>query len=651
MTDRIRPEQLHDLRGRTIAVLSPAFTDEYFAVVLSALARAVNEAGGCMVAVQTHYSSFSTSQCQYHATVPNNIAGLGIGRMDAFVVVLGSAPREHLESLRANGKPLVMFSHEEPGFACPIVVPDNHSGVGTAVEHLLWHGHRRIAFAGNLAQHDIRQRYEAYRGTLQANGMEPDPALLFPAVDNDIASGYGAGRLMVAAGLPSTAVVAGNDYNAIGIINALHDAGYNVPVDQAVVGFDNIHDCALMNPALSTISQDFNGAANKVVQLLGSQLGGEPVEARHHEIETSFVPRETCGCVSTVLPVLPTPRQHDPLRQFVDRVAEVLGLRARTSVAPVRTSTAARATELSEKIARVFMAAVEREPAPAELIGIVQACDELYSLGPSPRAYSLSVVAAGLARSLRQAAMATTTTAPGPRDVDAMDARLDRCLEQVSAGFSRAGVLNEVEAYNQFRGTARNDYTTISMQLLRNHEEDPRSLQWMAMTAARAGMLALWKDGPASRELEVVGRYETNPEARCSPSTSFRVEHFPPAEVIERCGDEAGGGLVLLLPVRTLSKDWGFLALVVPIDAISAVQETYLQWSTLLSEALGYEAVTTSLKQSEERYALAARAANDGLWDWDLTTGTIYYSSRWKRMLGGCGSPGVTFTQPWEEHR
>ena len=56
--------------------------------------------------------------------------------------------------------------------------------------------------------------------------------------------------------------------------------------------------------------------------------------------------------------------------------------------------------------------------------------------------------------------------------------------------------------------------------------------------------------------------------------------------------------------------------------------------SDLVTAHLTKEAQTTKLFNSEERFALAMRSASDGLWDWDLTTDEVYYSPRWKSMLG-----------------
>jgi diguanylate cyclase (GGDEF)-like protein/PAS domain S-box-containing protein len=77
------------------------------------------------------------------------------------------------------------------------------------------------------------------------------------------------------------------------------------------------------------------------------------------------------------------------------------------------------------------------------------------------------------------------------------------------------------------------------------------------------------------------------------------------------------------------------------VDSFNGMLSRIESRETALKHALN------SLQESEERYALAARGANDGLWDWNLVTGEIYFSPRWGHMLGYSESESLSGQDQW----
>jgi diguanylate cyclase (GGDEF)-like protein len=201
------------------------------------------------------------------------------------------------------------------------------------------------------------------------------------------------------------------------------------------------------------------------------------------------------------------------------------------------------------------------------------------------------------------------------------------------------------------------DWFDVSVELLRAGS-NARSLRWLEGTEALAACLALWGPEPAvgPASLELVGTFHLDDLYRDDDiGPVCPAGAFPPAPLLVH-RDEPTRYVTYLLPVRTTLREWGFLAVVGPVWAPAVgTRDIYYEWSTLLSMALDHEQTVVSLREqrenfaqlydrqtalagalqkSGERYALASKATNDGLWDWQLDSDQVYYSRRFLELLG-----------------
>ncbi len=193
----------------------------------------------------------------------------------AEAVVLIAPEREWLDAARivAETMPVVTmcadFRAARPSLAT--VALDNRSGARLAMGHLLELGHRDIAFvAGPPTSPEATARQRAWRESLRRAGLPAERVLVG---DWSSASGHAAGVQLIANGVP-TAVFAANDQMALGVLSALAEAGFDVPGDVSVAGFDDVPDSAYFTPALTTVRQDFSALAARCVAVLERLLSG-----------------------------------------------------------------------------------------------------------------------------------------------------------------------------------------------------------------------------------------------------------------------------------------------------------------------------------------------------------------------------------------
>ncbi len=146
-----------------------------------------------------------------------------------------------------------------------MVAVNQYSGAVSATQHLLDLGHETVwHISGPSDWLESRERVQGWRSTLEAAGIEPPEPL--PG-DWSARAGYDHGRRL-SRDPAVTAIFAGNDQMALGVLRAMHEAGRDVPGDVSVVGFDDVPESPYFTPPLTTVRQDFIEVGSRSLRLL-----------------------------------------------------------------------------------------------------------------------------------------------------------------------------------------------------------------------------------------------------------------------------------------------------------------------------------------------------------------------------------------------
>jgi LacI family transcriptional regulator len=208
-------------------------------------------------------------------------------RVDALLLVPAGSDQRWLEQELKPATPVVVLDRPPQGIAADTVLVDNAGGARAAVEHLLAHGHRRIACVADPAElFTASERVAGYKAALAHAGIPEDPELL--KLDaKDAAHAEQLVHELLDLPDPPTAIFTGNNRHTVGALRALRGREHEI----ALVGFDDFELADLLAMPTTVIRHDAARIGAEAAALAFDRLDGSRKPPQRIVVETELVPR------------------------------------------------------------------------------------------------------------------------------------------------------------------------------------------------------------------------------------------------------------------------------------------------------------------------------------------------------------------------
>ncbi|MBM3748975.1 MAG: LacI family transcriptional regulator [Acidobacteria bacterium] len=213
-------------------------------------------------------------------------------RVDGIVVTSSRVGALYIPMLSEMRIPIVLINNHHPGEFVHSVMIANVEASREAVHHLIGLGHRRIAYLGDrFGRQSDTERFSGYREALEEADLPFLPELVAHG-DGRPEGGALAMERLLSLAEPPTAVFCYNDMSALGALQRLRVAGWRVPRDLSLVGFDDLFVAQYTDPRLTTVRQPRRQMGRLAMETLLKLIGGAPAGG-HIRVAGELVVRES----------------------------------------------------------------------------------------------------------------------------------------------------------------------------------------------------------------------------------------------------------------------------------------------------------------------------------------------------------------------
>lgn len=247
-------------KSYTIGIIIPDMVDDFFYRICDVLIDSLWERGWMPVI------AFSKEDLEREKTIIKH----GVSRkLDGLVMCVCDSTRnnEYFKSIFEESKiPIVFFDRVPLDFDAPTVNIDNEAGVRELTEHLIKIGYSKIAYIKNPSYMEYAQsRCKGYAQAIKMGGLSP---LIYSCKDITIEAGKAMAETVIDHIDDIEAIIACDDFVAIGLMHELQRRGLNIPTDIAIAGIGGSVLTSVVFPELTTIDYPKEEIGHQLAQIL-----------------------------------------------------------------------------------------------------------------------------------------------------------------------------------------------------------------------------------------------------------------------------------------------------------------------------------------------------------------------------------------------